>query len=66
MEPRVTRVTESSELARDGRVRPVMRIEYMVGEHGPFMLSMPTDEYTPDAARMRMEEFARGIERLAR
>jgi hypothetical protein len=58
---RITRLSE--EVGTDGRGRPVpmVRIEYMVKDQGPFIHRLPAEGFTAAAARQAIEARAREI-----
>ena len=44
-----------------GRIVDQMRIMFKVGDDGPFILRFPFKDFDGNAARLAMEEFARGV-----
>jgi len=62
---KITRIAE--ELGGEPGKMPIpyIRVEFTVGEHGPFTHRWPKGEFRPELARQHLEQFARDIERLA-
>jgi hypothetical protein len=61
---KITRVTEESALAADRTVQTVIRVDFTVGAHGPFTERFPKTAFSPESARAKLDEFARGLQRL--
>lgn len=62
--PKVTRVRASPQLLPDGAVQSRMLVEYMVGTHGPFTLTLLAAEFTAARAQQEMEKVAAEIRQL--
>jgi hypothetical protein len=62
----VKRVVEAMGIRPDGRSQSVMRVEFMVGDHGPFTREIPREHFSAGAVRAELEAFAREIEQLTR
>jgi len=62
--PTVTRVTQDQTLDATGKVVTFMRVIYMVGDHGPFMLSIPAVEFSAAGAQALMQATADEISKL--
>ena len=63
---RVTRISEEAGLTADRRVTRMMRVEWMAGEHGPFVEHFPREGFDAARARTKLEEQARELEQLTR
>ena len=61
---RLTRVREEAAVGDNGKVIQHMRIEYMIGDHGPFTELVPKQPNWDMEARRRMEERARELHTL--
>jgi hypothetical protein len=61
MKPTVVRIVEEFAQGPDGRGQMVIRIDFTVGDHGPFTKRFPKDTYNAAAARRELEDFARDI-----
>lgn len=63
--PKVTKVRASPVLLPDGTVQARMLVEYMVGAHGPFTLTLLAAEFTAARVQQEMEKVAAEIRQLA-
>lgn len=61
---RVTRISEEMGLDEGRMPRPYIRVEFMVGDHGPFVHRFPKDQFQPELARAHLEQFGRDLERI--
>lgn len=61
---KVTRVSEEVGVDEQGRVVPIMRVEFMCGQNGPFIEKIPKADYQPQLVRAKIEDFARGLQQL--
>jgi hypothetical protein len=48
-----------------GKLTPMLRVEFTVGEHGPFSQEFPRATFNPVVARTALEEFARQLQQLS-
>jgi hypothetical protein len=62
--PTVQRVVQDTAIDATGQIKPLMRVQFMVGEHGPFTVSFPQSEFTADKARAAMQAQADQINSL--
>ena len=62
---RIIKIRERPRIDATGELIYYKEIDYMVGDHGPFSVDMRKDEYTPEAARAKVEAEAAGIKDLA-
>jgi hypothetical protein len=58
---RVSRITEEVGLDEGRMPRSYIRVEFMVGKHGPFNYRFPRSEFKPELVRRHLEEFAREL-----
>lgn len=58
---RVSRITEEVGLDEGRLPRPYIRVEFMVGSHGPFIHRVPKSEFKPALVRQHLEQFARDL-----
>lgn len=63
--PKVTRVSASPLISATGTLIPQIRVEFMVGEHGPFFTTIPEAEFTAARAQQEMEKVATPLRQLA-
>ena len=63
-EIRTTRVIEGVRITRAGFTERVMRVEYMVGEHGPFAVELPAAEFSPERVKAEQEKVAATLRQL--
>ena len=61
----ITRITETIGRLEAGKLTVMMRVEFMVGEHGPFAQEFPRATFDPVAARTALETFARQLQQLS-
>lgn len=62
---KTNRVVEETGIGQDGRPIQMLRIEFMVDQHGPFLLRFAKQGFNAQAARLQMDQFAREIGQLA-
>jgi len=60
----IIRQSHQSELDATGTVRRLVRIDFKIGDDGPFSVSIPELDYSAAAAQDRIEQFAREIQQL--
>jgi len=65
LKPTVLRVSEDYHLTRTGFTRRV-RLEYMVGDDGPFSLTLAEEEFTAGRANELMAKRAAELAQLPR
>ena len=61
----IIKAREKPKIDPTGTLVYYMDISYMVGDHGPFSVEMRKDQYTPEAAKAKVEKAAIGIKELA-
>jgi hypothetical protein len=61
----ITRITETVGRAEAGKLIAMMRVEFLVGKHGPFAQEFPRETFNARDARTKLEGFARELEVLA-
>ncbi len=57
-------ITEAVRLDDLGNLKRTRLVRYKVGEHGPFQLEVPEEQFTADHVRERLERAAAEIVRL--
>jgi hypothetical protein len=60
----IRKIGEDSRLEGSGQIVRQIRVEYMIGEHGPFTQSFPREGFSAPAARMQLEQFAADLSAL--
>jgi len=60
----IIKVREKPKIDPTGSLVYYMDISYMVGDHGPFSVEMRKDQYSPEAAKEKVEKTAAGIKNL--
>ena len=55
---KIIRQSLQTELSPSGAVNRLIRIDFMVGEDGPFNLTFPQSEYNADVAFQKIQDFA--------
>ncbi len=64
MEIKTTVVDQASRLTPRGNIEAIFRVQFMVGDHGPFTLEFSQAEFIPERVREAQEKVAstlRGI-----
>jgi hypothetical protein len=61
---RVIRTTENTVFTPGVGAETVYQVTFMVGEHGPFTLSLKRGEFTPERVRVEMEKIAATVRAL--
>jgi len=64
MQPTITRVIETTDVDDRGRPIQAVRIEFKLGEHGPFSVTLPKGNFTSAAANQKIQEFAANVQGL--
>jgi hypothetical protein len=57
----IVRQVGESGFDRDGRVRDEIRVEFRVGDDGPFAKRFPAESFDGAAVRRELDEFARQL-----
>ena len=57
----IRRIMEDSRLEAGGQIVRLIRVEYMIGEHGPFTQWFPREGFSAPAARLALDDFAREL-----
>lgn len=60
----VTSITQVTQLDNRGNAVPVMRIDYLVGDDGPFSIEVPKSEFTAASVKAKIEEEAEQVRQL--
>ncbi len=58
---KVTRQMEDARWDATGRSRPIIRVEFMVGDHGPFVERFDKDGFSADVRDQKLNAFAREV-----
>jgi hypothetical protein len=61
----VTQVTQDSYLDDRGRVLYVTNVKFRVGDHGPFVVTLPREGFTAEAAQKLMQPTVDAINKLS-
>ena len=65
LKAQVTRVLDAPVLLPTGGIERRIRVDYTVGPHGPFSLTMPAAQFTAAAVKTEMEKVAAEIRNLS-
>lgn len=57
MPVKITQVIETSDVGDNGRLIPSVRITFMVGQNGPFTVTLAKQGFTSQAANEKIREF---------
>jgi hypothetical protein len=58
---RVTRTSEDTVFDDAGKMQPMVRVEFKVGEDGPFVKHFPKEGFSGLSVKAQLEEFAREL-----
>ena len=61
----IRHVTEVAAVDTLGRPSPQVRVEFMVGTHGPFYESFNKNEFTAPNVKAKLDQFAQHINQLS-
>jgi len=66
MAAKITIIRQSHQSALDagGTIRRLVRVDFKIGDDGPFSVSIPETDYSAAAAQDRIEQFAREVGQL--
>ena len=64
MQPTITRVIETTDVDDRGRPIQAVRVEFKLGEHGPFSVTLAKNVFTAAAANQKIQEFAASVQGL--
>lgn len=62
----ISRVTEVQILDNLGRPQSQVRVEFMVGNHGPFYETFAKSEFTSQNVMSKLDQFAQQVNQLSR
>jgi hypothetical protein len=62
----ISHVTEVIATDNMGRPQNQVRVEYMVGKHGPFYETFPKTEFTAQNVTQKLDAFAQQVNQLSR
>jgi hypothetical protein len=65
-DPKVVRAVQDASFDTNGRPIEVMRVEFRVGEDGPFVVRIPREEFSAERVRTEMDRVARELNALPR
>lgn len=60
----VTRITDETGITAQGTTQVNVRVDFMVGENGPFTLRIPKGEFSAERVNKDIEEFADEVVKL--
>jgi hypothetical protein len=60
----VARVMDASVPLPTGGIERKMRVDYMVGAHGPFTLILPAEQFNATAVKAEMDKMVAEIRKL--
>lgn len=63
-EKEILAVTQVQRISRVGNIVEVMRVEYRIGDHGPFFVELPKAEFTTDRVHAEIDKIAATIRSL--
>lgn len=62
---KITKVTQEQAYSADGKLTDVVRVDFLVGEHGPFSKRFTSSGFDQNAAKLELETFRQSIQQLA-
>ncbi len=60
----VTKVSEEPSFDNLGRAHAFIRVDFNVGDHGPFTERFPKETYDAAVVRAKLEQFANSLQQL--
>lgn len=60
-EVKVTRTSEETTFDDGGKMVPMVRVEFKVGDDGPFIKHFPKDGFSGLSVKSQLEDFAREL-----
>lgn len=61
---RITKVTQEQAYNADGKLVDTLRVDFMVGGHGPFTKRFAANGFEQAAAKLELQQFAQSIQLL--
>lgn len=61
---RIVKVAQEQAYNDQNKLVDVIRIDFAVGDHGPFTKRFAAADFDQNAARLALEQFARSIQQL--
>lgn len=58
---KITRVMEDRRIGEHDRIAAIIRVEFRVGDHGPFVEHFPKELYSAAARDQKLNDFAREV-----
>jgi hypothetical protein len=58
---KVLRIAEDARFTMQGKNEPIIRVEFMVDDHGPFVERIPKADYTAQKRDELLTKFAREV-----
>ena len=60
----ILRQSQQAQLSPAGQVTQLIRVDFKVGDDGPFSISIPVDQFSAEELHARLTEFANKIAAL--
>ena len=60
----ISRQSQQTQLDDTGQVRTFVRIDFRVGNDGPFNISIPQDQFNPETVYQQLNDFAEKVAAL--
>lgn len=64
LEARTTTVEQTMAVSDRGALRKIYRVQFMVGDHGPYYVELPEAEFTPDRVKAEQAKVAATLNAL--
>jgi hypothetical protein len=61
---RITKVTQEQAFNAENKLVDVLRVDFMVGAHGPFTKRYPANGFDQAAAKTDLQQFAQSVQLL--
>jgi hypothetical protein len=61
---KITRVLEVADFGDKGQTIPSVRVEFNVGPHGPFSVTIAKKDFNATVANQKVNEFAQHVQQL--
>lgn len=64
LDVKIIKIDEEVKFLDGGKLDTYMRVQFKVGDHGPFFKSFPKEGFTGAAAKVALEDYAREVRAL--
>jgi hypothetical protein len=58
---KILKISETAQLDVNGMLKQFISVQFNVGQHGPFMETVPKSEYNAAAFKAKLDQFAQSL-----